>query len=487
MPATGAAYEQVAYPGYAYEQTHPAHLQAIARLFGLTPPPAVTARVLELGCGDGANALAIAQTLPRARVTATDLAAGPLAGGRALAGAAGLDNIELRAADLLDAGQMDTLGRTDYVIAHGVYSWIPPAARGALLEHCRRFLAPHGVAFISFNAYPGSYLRDMARDVLAYHLRDVITPADRLASARRLMEAIVSIETPSPYASVLREHLARMQGFSDALLFHDDLAEISTPFYFHEFMAHANAHGLQFLSEARLSDSQILDVPAAVGELIDELPDDVVVREQYLDFFRNRMFRQTLLVHAEAPITRAIDDTLVEGLEISSPVRRDGSRFVTDEGGELSTNDPVINAAMDELSQRWPGSLSLPELLALTARRLGRPAIAGDDVARLRSALLQAYAAGAVRLLGCALPATGNGGVRPTASPLARAQIAAGRSAITTLLPSNHAATDERERSLIGQLDGTRDTAAVAAALGLDAADAAAAIARLAREGLLMA
>lgn len=141
------------------------------------------------------------------------------------------------------------------------------------------------------------------------------------------MEAIVSVESPSRYARVLREHLQRMLGTSDALLYHDDLAPVSTPFHFHEFIEHATTHELQFISEAELSDSQMRDVPTSVGELIAGLPEDVIVREQYLDFFSNRMFRQTLLTHANAPITRAIDGGVFDGMAVSSPARRDGTVF----------------------------------------------------------------------------------------------------------------------------------------------------------------
>ena len=143
--------------------------------------------MLELGCGDGANSLAIAQTLPRATVVGVDASASAIARGQALAAAAGLGNVELRTGDFGAVESLARLGPVDYVIAHGVYSWIAPAARGALLELTRRVLARQGIAFVSYNAYPGSYLRDMARDILAYHLQGVRAPAERLARAQHLM------------------------------------------------------------------------------------------------------------------------------------------------------------------------------------------------------------------------------------------------------------------------------------------------------------
>lgn len=454
----------------------------IGRLFGLKAAPAAGCRVVELGCGDGVNALAIAQTLPQAQITGVDLSPAAIDRGRSLARAAGLDNVELRVGDLGDPGWRAGLGPVDYVIAHGVYSWIGPAARGALLDACRELLAPDGIAFISYNAYPGSYLRDMARDMLAFHLRGVAGPAARISGAQQLMRAIVSVESPSPYARVLREHLQRMLGASDALLYHDDLASISTPFYFHEFMEHAVAHGLQFLSEADLADSQMRDVAESVAELIDALPPDVVVREQYLDFFANRMFRQTLLVHGELPVRRAIDDRCLETLVVSSPAQRTEDGFVAGAAG-LRTTDPVVQAAMEALARCWPAGMPFPELAAGAAA--GESAPAARD--RLRATLLDAYLARVVFLHSVTFP-IGDGRLdRPRASPLARAQCAVGGRVLASLLGTPVAVEQEADRRLLALLDGTRDRAALAAAAGLDAAVVDEALGQLAGLGLLLA
>ncbi len=480
-------YEEVDYPGYAYPLTHPAHLEVLGRLFGLDPAPAPTCRVLELGCGEGVNSLAIAHTLPRARVIAVDAAISGLDRGRALATAAGIDNAELLHADLADVDRIVALGPFDYVVAHGVYSWIPPLLRGALLECCRRALSPHGIAYVSYNAYPGSYLRDMARDVLVYHLQGVSEPTERLARAHVLMETIVASDSPTPYAAVLREHLQRMLASGEALLYHDDLAPVSTPFYFHEFIEHAAAHELQFLSEANLADSQLRDVPEGVGELMANLPRDVIVREQHLDFFLNRMFRQTLLVHEGAPVQRAIDDRHLEELAVCSPAQSDGSRFETPEGATLSTPDPLLIAAMQALCEAWPQSVLFHELVERTARRLGASALPESDRDRLRAAVLEVYLGRILLLHSCQFPVSSRPGERPGASPLARAQHAAGRRVLTTLLGENRVIEDPRDRALLARLDGTRDRAALADELEVEPEQVEQALVRLARHGLISA
>jgi methyltransferase-like protein len=429
--------------------------------------------VLELGCGEGVNTLSLAQALPGSSFVGIDAAASAVERGGELVRAAGLRNVELRCEDI--ESLPEELGSFDYVIAHGVYSWIPPRARGALLECCQQRLNEAGIAYVSYNAYPGSYLRDMTRDMLLYHLRDVEDPEARLAGAHELMRTIVEIETPSPYAQALREQIERMLRYSDALLFHDDLAEISTPFYFHEFVEHAERHGLRFLAEADLSDSQMRDVPESAGRLMAALPDDAVVREQYLDFFRNRMFRQTLLCHAEAPVHRELDVDELERFAISSTAQpqeveeeqrgkqgqEEGETFLTPEGFSITTSERLVAAAMRALSQAWPAALEFPALLAVAREAAGTEVPEELVAERLRSVLLQAHLARIVGLQSCAPSLVPHPSERPLASALARAQHAAGRPAVSSLLHANVQLLGELEPQLLGLLDGTRDREAL--------------------------
>jgi hypothetical protein len=381
----------------------------------------------------------------------------------------------------------------------------------------------------------------MAREILAYHVRGIEEPRARLEAAQELMRTIVAIEEPTPYARMLREHLERMLRYSDALLFHDDLAEIATPFYLHEFVEHANHHGLAFLAEADLAESQMREVPENAGRLMAGLPDDVVVREQYLDFFKNRMFRQTLLCHAQAPIRRELDDAQVEGCFVSSQARATPAEeapaagaepaagpaaepaaepaagtsagppaephppgaapeppsdtFTTPEGYTLTTSEPLVRAAMQALGDAWPAPVDFHTLLATAREAAGRDAPADAVGARLRTVLLQAHLARIVGLLGCAPPLAARPGERPVASALARAQCAAGRPAVSSLLHANVRLEDDGEARLLALLDGTRERGALLEALAATRADEPPptpaeleeTLARLASVGLLLA
>jgi len=243
--------------------------------------------VLELGCGDGANLIPQAYYLPQSRFMGVDLAEAPIAAGRGIAAELGLSNISLRAADLRDLGPDD--GEFDYIFAHGLYSWIPADVRDRLLAVCRERLAPQGVAFVSYNVYPGRYSRQMIREILLHHTRAIEDPAERIAAARRLLPQIEHEE-----AQHVMEH-------GDDGLFHDDLAPINDPVWFHEFAAHARRHGLQYLAEAQAHKT--FD-PAR--EQAGENTADVIEREQYVDFRKLRRFRETLLCHEGIALDRAI-------------------------------------------------------------------------------------------------------------------------------------------------------------------------------------
>jgi SAM-dependent methyltransferase len=417
--------------------------------------------VLELGCGDGGNLIPMALGLPRASFVGVDLAHDPIARGEALAAELGAGNVQLLQADV--AALPDDLGTFDYVIAHGLYSWIPPRARDALLAVCGRLLAPRGVAYVSYNAYPGSYLRDMARDVLRFHVESVDDPERRMAQARTFME-LLARTGQGAFGAVLSDHMRRMLARPDWVLFHDELADVNTPVYFHEFAAHAARHGLQFLAEAHLADSRVGGLPDDVAAAFEALPDDVVLREQYLDFILNRMFRQTLLCRADVAVRRTLEATRLLPL------------WVAASGDGIETSDPDFADVLARLARAWPRAIRFGDLAGLTPQRIGE-------------ALLGAHAERLVELhVHPAQPVVAPG-EKPEAYPLARRQAAAGAGIVTSLRHDNVRLDDEPGRALVVALDGTRDRAELLDRLRPEggAQQLETALGRLARLGLLSA
>src|SRR5687768_10414730 len=180
-------YNQMPYPSAIYPQTHPDRLATIGTLFGLSPARVEKCRVLELGCGDGTNLVAMAATLPGSRFVGIDLATEPIGRGNQMAQAVGLRNVDLQARDILER-KLD--GEFDFIIAHGLYSWVPAVVRDRILEICRDHLAPQGMAFVSYNAYPGNHLRDVARGMMQYHARNFSNPLQQIRQARGLLKLV---------------------------------------------------------------------------------------------------------------------------------------------------------------------------------------------------------------------------------------------------------------------------------------------------------
>ena len=164
------AYDAVSYPGLAFPQTHPDRLATMATLYGLPAVPPERCRVLELGCADGGNLIPMAYVLPESTFLGLDAAGSAVARGQEQIAALGLTNVTLLHVDLLDASN---LGTYDYVIAHGLYSWVPPSVQERVLAIASEALAPNGVAFVSYNALPGCHVRNAMRQMMRWHVREI--------------------------------------------------------------------------------------------------------------------------------------------------------------------------------------------------------------------------------------------------------------------------------------------------------------------------
>ena len=262
-----SSYDVLEYPPRPFVQTHPDRLATLATLFGLSPTPPARCRVLELGCGVGGNLLPMAAALPGATFVGIDNAAVPIARARELTERLGLGNVSFHAVGI--EAYEPPAEPFDYVIAHGVYSWVPEPVRDALLALCARVLSPDGVAYVSYNALPGGHLRQMLRGVLAAGLGGVEEPRERVAAARRFLALLVEAgEADDELVPTLGRAAREVIDRDDAFLFHDVLADDNQPYYLHEFVASAKAHGLAYLAEAQFSEMQVDVLPPSLQPVL---------------------------------------------------------------------------------------------------------------------------------------------------------------------------------------------------------------------------
>lgn len=470
-------YDSLPYESIAFPETHPANLAVLGRLFGLATADPRRCRVLELGCASGGNLLPMAWNLPETRFLGIDLSHAQIAGGRAMIDRLGLSNIELRQGDILDLDE--GLGEFDYVIAHGVYSWVPEPVRAHLLGLARRVLAPAGLFYVSYNALPGWRMRGMLRDILTYACRDGATPEARLTAARtaldRLDATLSGLEALS--ARYLREEIANLRGAHPSYLLFEYLAEHNRAFLFSEFAADIEKRGLRYLCD---TDLRTL-FPSTYGDAVDRGLSDIedgVELEQWLDFVTNRNFRQSVLCRNDAVLEDEIDlDRFAAWAfcaDLRPPKKPDLGRvkdapFTTSKGTALQVAHPLTKALLLELVARYPACLPFDELIPKAARTVaaaGGGALA-SEVDECLAELFSLYAHGAIAARPEPLRQEPVTGERPQASTLAVAQVESGAQRVATVHHGN-LDLDAFAARLLLYLDGTRTENEIAERLAAD-------------------
>jgi SAM-dependent methyltransferase len=383
--ASTTSYDVLPYGDRTFPRTHPDFLATVAMLFGMAPAPPGRCLVLELGCAGGANLIAMAEGLPGSDFLGIDLSARQVASGRERVRAKGLANVELRPMNIRDVGE--DLGRFGSIVCHGVYSWVPTDVRDKILAVCGANLAPQGVVYVSYNCYPDWHAWGMVREMMAFHARRSDDPAERVRLAREFVGfATASVADPGGVLGrILRDESELLSRVPDDYLYHEHLGEVNHPVYFHGFVGHAAAHGLQYLWEAHVGELGT-GLRPEVREAVRGLSPDLIVQQQYLDFLINNRFRCNLLCHDDVELDRSIPPERmtafrVVGLAAPATARPDvgsttAEEFRTSAGAGMETNNPVFKAALAVLADRAPEALCFDELCAATRSRLAGVAVA---------------------------------------------------------------------------------------------------------------
>lgn len=478
------SYEVLPYPGGPHYGGHPDCLATVATLRGLAPTDVERCRVLDLGCATGGNLIPMAVALPHSDFVGVDLAPGQIAVGRGVVDALGLTNVRLVAADLRDF--QEDPGSFDYVVCHGVYSWVPEDVRRRLLDRVAELLAPGGIAMVSFNTYPGSQPRDTVRGLFRFALEEVLAPGDPVEAARSLLRILPTAfeGVEGDFARQLRRIAEEHVDGSDHYLGHEFLEEVNQPCFVWEFVRAAEENGLGWMGDAWMHDEGE-DLPPEARALVDKLSPGPVAREQWLDLLGNRAFRRGMLHKGGPEPADTMDASRVMELRASAGAWPEDGGARSGAGDpetplsfssrsyRVSTNIPIVTSALRLLWEAWPESIpvaSLWERARDEARSLDAASDAPDDRAFFAGALLQCYRRHVVGLHVHRFPLTRRPPERPVASPLARYQ--AERGADVSTLMHQSLVLDPYDLEVLALLDGTRDRDALRAALEKEGEDA---------------
>jgi len=478
MPATGlqvnrASYEALPYFNCLVPQAHPDRMATLALLCGLRPPPVERCRVLELGCADGANLIAAAQALPDGEFTGVDFSSRSIGEGLEVVHGAALRNVTLIHSRIEDLNLNE--GSFDYIIAHGIYSWVDETVRRKLLEIYRDHLSAGGVGYISYNTYPGWYLRRGFREMMMHHVRSATEATARVKGARGFIEVLArGCPNPDdPYHRLVRDFREAIGKSPDFYIAHDHMEEVNEPVCFHEFAEQIGRYGLRFAIEADYPAGNTLN-ESDLAALLGAKAGDPIEEEQYKDFLLNRMFRRSLIVHAGATPDRVIRPERLVRLFFSTraqPIavsqQAGGERgFRAPDSTTVTMAEPLCRTAMEWLCEIQPRVVSFAELAATARHRVSGlggtpPTEPGAEETLLATELLKVFRQSdrVLRLHSHMPRMVLEPGERPVASALARHMAQRFESVVN--LQHEQISMGHLNRHLLGLLDGSRDRAAL--------------------------
>jgi SAM-dependent methyltransferase len=441
------AYDLIPYPSGVSGRTHPAVFAAFAALFGKPFAPFGAARLLEIGCGNGVSLINMALCAPGSEFVGVDLAETPINQARATAEAVGVGNVRFHVQDLTDIE--DSLGVFDYVVAHGVYAWVARETRQALMRVMAKSLSPVGLAFVSYNAYPGGHFRQILRDLLLSATDDVVDPAEKLRTAHAVLaQAADAWSASDPFQNALRTAAEGMLAKRAEVVFHDELGAHFEPQLLSEVIAAARNVGLEYLCDSNPPMCAEAFFPSEIFAAAQPYSHGDWGRfEQLMDFRDVRFFRNSIFCRGGG-IDRRIEPRRLRGLwayGAPKPLERDQEApeefaFAVGQGGKVTTNSVRLADLITRIGAAFPQCTPLDE--------------AADDP-DLAAQTLRLFVGNVIRLRTAPYSFTLTPGDRPLASPLARLQAKRGEQILTSLNNSS-VAMDPSGRELLGLLDGTR-------------------------------
>jgi len=453
------SYDEYPYESKSFPSSHPDHLYVLGTLFGMKPADPGQCRVLELGCASGGNLIPMAAQLPESQFFGVDLSAAQIKSGQALIKSLKLKNIKLEKKDVLKVG--GRIRKFDYIICHGVYSWVPEKVQEKILDVCSNYLNKNGIAYISYNTYPGWHMRESIRNMMRFHTAQFSEIQDKVNQSRALLNFLAQSNTQGDiFGQYLIQESQALANTSDSYIAHEHLEGINRPQYFYEFAQAAEKHELQYLAEAEVGTMLASNFPEQVSRTLQNVGKNVIQMEQYMDFLRNRMFRCTLLCHKDIGLKRTVEPSLLKDLHISSPIRPVSAQADIEGDGHvefiglgnirIGSARPLTKHALTALGKAWPESLAFSELLENAASAVGlEPGQVEDPLA---ADVLQAYMAGAMQTSHRPVMVAAEISDKPMVSHLSREQAKLGN--IVTNQRHQPVTLNEPLRQLLLLLDG---------------------------------
>ena len=390
-------YSELGYKSMPFPYTTPATLEAYAALVGISAPNPKTARVLELGATYGGNIISQALFNPDATFVGIELSQEQVEKGNEVIANAGLINVSLVQSDIASIGS--EIGTFDYIIAHGVYSWVDDGVKDALLRLIDEHLAEDGIAYISYNTYPGWHTMDEVRQLMMFSNRDKaqFNHKEKVLHGKTIGSIVGSQilkydnlkERNSKFLGALRSVMQKDEYYVG----HDHLEPNNDPVYFYQFNDHLGAHNLAYLCDADLTLSMVRSFDADIADTLDKLAlNDHVAQEQYLDFMLDTTFRKSIICkakHAESVTYDMGNPELVNSVPMRTIINSFTYTILFNEEALSMFENDIVRDTFQSIIKDG-GQFNMIEALAIV--KAANDAAKGDD-ASLEAAINALYVA----------------------------------------------------------------------------------------------
>ena len=390
-------YSELGYKSMPFPYTTPATLEAYAALVGVSAPNPKTARVLELGATYGGNIISQALFNPDATFVGIELSQEQVEKGNEVIANAGLTNVSLVQSDIASIGS--EIGTFDYIIAHGVYSWVDDGVKDALLRLIDEHLAEDGIAYISYNTYPGWHTMEEVRQLMMFSNRDKaqFNHKEKVLHGKTIGSIVGSQilkydnlkERNSKFLGALRSVMQKDEYYVG----HDHLEPNNDPVYFYQFNDHLEAHNLAYLCDADLTLSMVRSFDADIADTLDKLAlNDHVAQEQYLDFMLDTTFRKSIICkakHAESVTYDMGNPELVNSVPMRTIINSFTYTILFNEEALSMFENDIVRDTFQSIIKDG-GQFNMIEALAIV--KAANDAAKGDD-ASLEAAVDALYVA----------------------------------------------------------------------------------------------
>lgn len=364
-----SAYDRFFFESLPNPERHINRLYVMSLLFGGKPTPIDGARVLEIGCSTGSHLIPQAERYPGSYFVGIDLSASQISAGIKIVTDLGLSNISLSAQDIREWNESS--GTFDYVICHGMFSWVDEDLRRILLEKISHSLAPDGVAYVSFNSSSTWRHRQSLQKIFQQADDRGMAPERRIQRIRSFV-ALLSDCMPScadVNRSRVHDELSRLENVSDQLLLHEYLVE-GRSFLVSEISNLAATVGMTYLADARPRRSfyryQRSLKPSALRAVFSRQSNSE--NEDLFDTIEQKPFRGGLFVKTSTPLSPSFERDRLGALYMSSPlvpVSSDGEKELFLSGNEepVEVAEKAVAEFLRKLYQAWPSALPFTEML----------------------------------------------------------------------------------------------------------------------------